>query len=438
MLAEPIEMHCIVVMRIVVWHDTAYWLKALAITAALISWLGPAPRASGQEALRMSLAGEASAEARRRVASTPDYYNVQFGPTLWNIATALDLEANDNIRFDSTGAKADLVVRPQINSRMAWRISDQNGLNVSFGAGYSAYVQNSAFNRFFIAPGSELSFDIYAGDFWINLHDRLSITENAYQDPTVVGTGDYSQLQNVAGLNATWDLNKIVVRLGYDHANYTVVTGVGGVPDGASEVFSLSAGYRVAPEILAGLESGGGLLRYSGENAGVTRAADCNVGGFIEAHVTEHVNVRAGVGYTIYAPEARAAQMNAPEFSGVYARLGLDHRVNRRVEYGLSGGRNISYGFFGGTIDLYSAMLQARWHLFQKLGLGTWFQFEHGSQVLAGRETFDRFGPGVSLERSITRKLSGNLRYQYYQRQSDVSGQDYVVNIVTLNLVFKL
>jgi uncharacterized protein (PEP-CTERM system associated) len=186
------------------------------------------------------------------------------------------------------------------------------------------------------------------------------------------------------------------------------------------------------------LESGGGLLRYSGENAGVTRAADWNLGSFLEAQVMEHVNVRAAIGYTVYAPEATDDQMAASEFTGVYARLGVDHRVNQHVEYSLSGGRSIDYGFFGGTIDLYSAVLQARWHFFRKLSLGTSFEYQHGSQVLGSRETFDRFGPSLNLERSLTRKLSGSLRYQYYQRQSDVSGGDYVMNIVTLSLVYRL
>ena len=183
---------------------------------------------------------------------------------------------------------------------------------------------------------------------------------------------------------------------------------------------------------------GAGLTRYDSASTTIQGASDWNTGAFTETQLMEHVHLRARAGYTIYSPQAGTVQLATDDVTGAYARLGLTHRVNQFVEYELSGGRNISFGFFGGTIDLYDATLQARWHLFQKVSVGTWFVFEHGSQVLIGSETFDRFGPGLSLERPITRKMSGSVRYQYYQRQSDSPGGDYSVNIVTMNFAFRL
>jgi hypothetical protein len=392
----------------------------------------------GQEAIRMSLAGEAAAEARRNSALMPEYYNIRLGPTAWNFTAALDLEGNDNIRFDARNPQGDLTARPQLNSQMDWRLSDRNGLNLAVAAGYSAYLQHPELNRFFVAPGSELALDFYAGDFWINLHERLSITKNAYQDPTVLGTADYSQLQNSAGLTTTWDLNKLVLRLGYDHATYSELSGGGGVPNGQSEVSSLSGGCRFRPQLEAGLESGASLTSYSGASTTIKGAYDWNVGAFLETQPLEHVHLRAAAGYTVYSPQAATEQISVDEFTAIYARLDVSHRLNRFMEYVLKGGRNISFGFFGGTIDLYDAALQVRWHVFQKISLGTWFGFEHGSQVLVGRETFSRFGPGLSIERPITRKMSGSVRYQYYQRQSDVAGGGYAVNILTMSLAYRL
>src|SRR5205823_14204025 len=111
-------------------------------------------------------------------------------------------------------------------------------------SGYSVYVQHPKLDQVFLTPGSELSFDIYAGNFWINLHDRVSITDNAYQDPTVSGTGDYEQFQNALGFSALWDLNKIVLKAGYDHVNYIALGGTTqNRPSGQSEVFSVAGGY---------------------------------------------------------------------------------------------------------------------------------------------------------------------------------------------------
>jgi uncharacterized protein (PEP-CTERM system associated) len=102
----------------------------------------------------------------------------------------------------------------------------------------------------------------------------------------------------------------------------------------------------------------------------------------------------------------------------------------------LSGGRSLNFALYGGTIDLYYARLNANWNILQKVSLGTSFDFEHGSQVSSGNETFDRYGAGITLGRAITSKLSGSLGYRYYWRGSDVSGRNYTANIVSLNLSY--
>ena len=410
-------------------------MPGTAILGLLLVWQSPV---LSQEAVRMSLAGEAAAEARHRAATTPGFYNLRLGPVGCKLSTGFDLEANDNIRFEASRSQADLTLRPQVYANAAWTVSDKNSINLSLGAGYSIYVLHSEFNRFFIGPGSELSWDLYAGDFWINLHERFSLSENSYQDPTVVGTGDYSQLQNVAGLMTTWDLNQLILRLGYDHADYTALTGGSGSSDGRSDSGSFSAAYQFSPGSSAGLESGAGLIWYSGQNAPVSRAIDWNLGAFAEGQPTEHIRLKAGGGYTAYAPIGGSTQSAPSDFTGAYVNVGLTHVLNQFMEYTLNGGRNVSFGFFAGTIEWSNAALTARWHLFRKLGLATWFQFEHGSQILEGHGSFNRFGPGLSLDRPITRKMTGSLRYQYYQRGSGIPSGDYAVNILTLSLLVTL
>jgi outer membrane protein assembly factor BamA len=122
------------------------------------------------------------------------------------------------------------------------------------------------------------------------------------------------------------------------------------------------------------------------------------------------------------------------DFSGMYAQLDIRHRVNQYVEYSLSGGRTTSVAFYGGTIDRYFARWQANWRILRKVTLSTSFSYEHGSQLAAGAETYDQYGPGITLSRPITAKLSSSLGYQVYWRDSDLPGRNYTVDIVSLNL----
>ena len=130
----------------------------------------------------MSMASAEASEARRIAASTADYYNLKLGPSMWKFSTGLGLDYNDNVNYTQENPEGDFIFRPQMNVQMLLPVSDQNSLSLALGAGYSAYVQHPELNRTFITPNTGLSFDLYVGDFWINLHDRISITEDTYQD----------------------------------------------------------------------------------------------------------------------------------------------------------------------------------------------------------------------------------------------------------------
>ena len=294
------------------------------------------------------------------------------------------------------------------------------------------------------SPGSELSFDLYAGDFWINLHDRFSITENTYQDPSVANSGNYSQFQNALGVATTWDLNKTIVKAGYDHVNYDSLNGgsgqnSGSQPSGSSEVFSASAGYMLKPGMLLGLELGDSLLSYStaATNYAYPNANQWNVGCFYDTPVSEYIHFTIHGGYTMYTPQSSgAATTSSSSFSGMYAQIDITHRLNQYISYSLSGGRNLSTAFAGGAIDRYFVHLGANWQIVRKVSLGTTFSYEYGTQLDFGGETYDQYGPGISLSRQITEKLSGGLSYQVYWRGSNEQDRNYTVNIVSLNLSY--
>ena len=396
---------------------------------------------SAQEAVRMSLASAEAEEARRKAATTLGYYNLQAGPTAWNFGVGLDLTYNDNVLLQESGQAGDFIFSPQANAHMLWPLTEKNSLSLSFGGGYSLYAQHSQLDRGFVNPGSELSFDLYVGDYWLNLHDRLSVSQNSYQDPTVTGTGNYSLLQNAMGLAGTWDLNKIILRNGYDHLNYDTLSGEAlggqGQPSGQSEIFSGSAGYQFAPGREAGLEVGGSIMHFSntGTNTLFSDATQWNAGVFCETVLSQYVHFRGSAGYTQFSPEAHG-QNHVSDFGGVYAQLSLQHRVNQYIDYTLSGGRSINFSFFGGTIDLYEAAWQIQWHVLKGFTLATILNYDHGAQAVGFGENFSRYGGGLSLGRHLSAKLSGTLAYQFYWRSSDLQDRDYLANILSLSFVY--
>ena len=391
----------------------------------------------------MSMASAEAAAARRRAAGTIGYYNLKLGPTAWRFSAGLGVDYNSNVRYTEDNPEGDIIFSPEIRTRMVWPVSDQNSISLALGAGYSAYLEQSDLSRYFILPGSELSFDFYAGDFWINLHDRFSVTTYTYQNPSVAGTGDYAQLENAVGPAVVWDLNKGIVRLGYDHVNFDSLGGntarfSANQASGYAEVFSASAGYALQPGTLLGVELGGSLITYTQPTiyAPYTSAKQWNVGGFLDTPVTQYIHFSGHAGYTVYSPESSVARVASDNFTGIYAQLDIQHRISQYVDYSLSAGRNLSLAYWGSTIDRYFARWNANWKIVRKVRLNTSFSFEHGTELYGVTETYDQYGPGITLSRSITDKLSGSLGYQLYWRESDLPGRDYTVSIVSVDLSY--
>jgi hypothetical protein len=403
--------------------------------------LGLATVASAQEAVRMSMASAEAAEARNRAATSMDNSTLKLGPTAWWFSPGLGLEYNDNVNYTEDNPESDFIFRPQVNTRLVWPISEKNSINLSVGAGYSAYVQHSELSRSFITPDSELAFDLYISDFWINLHDRFSITENTYQDPTVAATGDYSQLHNTLGVTTQWDLNKAMLRLNFDHENYSTLSGSQGQPDGESEVLSLAAGYAPKPEMMVGVEVGGALLHYTGGNISYSDATEWNAGVFYNDQLGEHLRLQSSGGYTVFSPDSTGdlTGTTASDFNGMYGHIALTHQISRHVDYSLNGSRSITTALQGNTIDTYNASLQVNWRIIRKTSLTTSFIYYHGSdlQFQSQSETFDQYGPQITLGRALTDKLSSTLGYQYYWRDSNEANRSYAVNIVSLNFTYR-
>jgi hypothetical protein len=412
------------------------WASGRGGRAAIFALLaGSLPAARGQDAVRMSIASAQAAEAQRRAAATVGYYNLQLGPTYWNFGTGLGAQYNSNINLTDTDRESDLIFTPQINTRMLWPVSDQNGLNLTLGAGYSAYVQNANLDRAFITPGSALSFDLYIGDFWINLHDRFSILENPYQDPTVAGSGNYSQFQNAAGVSTVWDLNKVVLKSAYDHVDSVPINGSQGQSTLSEEVFSLWAGYTLEPKVLLGLAGGASVVNEGNTSTvtGLENGVQWNVGPFFEAQASEYIQVSVNAGYTEFVPGS-GGNVSSSDLSGGYAQASITHRLNQYVSYSLAGGRILSFSLYGTASDMYFANLGATWNLIHKVSLGTSFSFYHGTPTSSYNETFDQYGPQVTLSRPLTAKLSSSLSYQFYLRDSNQANRSYSVSLVTLNL----
>ncbi len=383
----------------------------------------------------MSATGRDAAEARRRANSSIGYYNLKLGPVGLRFQGGMGVTYNDNVRYRSDNAESDLILRPQLTTRILWPVTENNRLNLAIGLGYSKYLSHSDLDRLFIRPGSEIAFDLYVGDFLFNIHDRFSIPMSVYEVPTVSGRGDYQRLENVVGFTGNWDLNKILVSFGYDHADYVSLNSTYQFSDGQSEMFFARGGLRLSSTTSGGVEFGSTLVNYANEI--LTDGVQYSVGLFYGGQISRYMQVKAMAGYTLYVQSPTTMAPDVGNSGAVYGQLVLDHRLNRILNYSLSAGRSIQLGLQYGTslrnLDLTFIRLNMNWNWVRDTRISTPLAFEYGTESGSGSETFYRLGAGLSMGRMLTDKLSASLGYQFYWKDSQTNLRDYMVNSVSLN-----
>lgn len=419
--------------------ESAPRLAVAAGCGAMCAMLFAATSAPSQEAFRTSLAGQAAAEAKQRALANQNF-NLRLGPVGLRFQSQLSIEGNDNVRLEDNDPKADVIVRPQFNIQGVWRVSEKNSLTFSTGIGYLIYLNSTYPNALFITPGSDLSFDLYVKDFTFNFHNRFSYTPDVSNQPQVSGVGSLETLENTSGVGVTWDLNKVILQLDYDHTIHKVTTPGFSYDNSTMDLLSLSAGFVINPTTTAGLQVSGGMTKYE-ENV-FEDNSHIAAGPFYSIQLSDNFSLRASAGYVTYFYSNNTGT-NSSSAGAFFGDLSLRQRVNASYAHSLSVGRLLQSGSFSETLDLIYARYEANWRLFQKTSLGFSLSYEHFTEVLRESNAADRYGFGLSLSRPLTRKLGASLQYHYFLKDSSLATANsslatgnYVQNQLALSLLY--
>ncbi len=402
--------------------------------------------APAQEALRESLAGEKAASEREKALENQPY-NIKAGPVSLDFSSSLNVQYNDNVNYAQVGAQQDFIFQPQLNTRVFWPVTDKNALNLNVGLGYAAYVTYPLYDYLFVTPDSELSFDLFVGDFKFTFYDRFSYTENPSLNGAVSGVADFGGLNNVAGLNAAWDLNKVILSAGYGHDDYLSSNSQFDYMNRASELFFARAGFLVNRTTLAGVEATGSLNTY--DLSFLNNSVGYSAGVFLTWILSPNLQIRPRAGYVNYTFATEGAIGRAGNPSTYYFNLAVDHTVNRFMSQSLGAGREVDLGTFSDFSELLFVRWNTTWKIIKDVSLGTQLFYEHGNYppivllLAPGQPTYlfgdryDRFGGVFSLGYQLTRKLATTLAYQYTLKDSQTAFWSYRQNMLTLGLNYR-
>jgi hypothetical protein len=303
-----------------------------------------------------------------------------------------------------------------------------------------------------IAPKSQIAFDIFVGDFRINLHDRMQLQQDPIQEGALSNVQDYGRFENTAGVSVLWDLNKILLQIGYDHYNFISTTSAFDYLDRNSEILNGSLAFIVNPTITVGAEGNFILTNY--DQSVLNDNKDYSVGAFVEVELTNNLKVRAAGGYQWIDFDHNFVTFNFGPFTFLvpdhkdleqyYVNGLIGHRINATLSQTLSGGHENQLGVNSNYITLNYVRHTLTWNLIRNTLLSTEFFYEDAKESggfagflspvpLGTPEHFHRIGGAITLGYQLTPHVTLGVRYQGTSKDSNLLLRDYNQNRISVD-----
>ncbi len=426
--------------------------------AILVPFILATSAALAQDVIRPSLAGEASAEARRQeIDRIP--YNLLVGPIRFRVTATAGVEFNDNVNFSEWNMQEDFIFRPTVNFNALWPVTQLNTLRFDIGLGYAFYAEHSEYNTngILLTPGSQLSFDVFVSDFRINFHDRFSLEQDPIDEAALSNVADYGRFQNTAGVSVLWDLNKAVLTFGYDHYTFIATNDEFSYLDRNAEQLMASASFAATSTTGVGVEGSYVFSRYNEDL--LNDSNTFSIGAFVETQLSNYIKVRLAGGYqtisfdgeqVLLGPFPDGYLPNGENFiifddkqdlNDYYVNLLISHRINAAITHRLAFGHESQLGVNSNYITLNYVRHTATWNIINKTLLSTELFYEDadesGGFLNDGRgEHLHRYGGALSVGYQLTRHVTLGARYQYTQKDSDVAFRDYRQNRISFDATY--
>jgi hypothetical protein len=389
-----------------------------------------------QESIRPSLTGVQASEMRKP--TTAGEYNLKLGQVQVDLTSSVEIEANDNINLSEVNRQSDLIIRPSIQAHSFWQVTRTNALHLDLGIGYAKYLNNSRVDTssLLISPDSQLSFDIFVGDFKINLHDRFTILQNPIDDISLSQVAKFDRVQNSAGISVLWDLNDIKLVFGYDHFTFRALSGEFDYLNRSEEQFSFSASAALDSTTTVGLDANAAPINYQQQfnNDGLSYS----VGPFLEKQVSNYLKLRLSGGYQGMAFSSGGGNGDTSNQNSYYVDLNIAHRMNTYWTESLSIGHETRLSLETNFVAYTYLRYAATWQVNHKLALSMNAFYEDADESASTRtsEHAQRYGVGISTTYRINRKLSMGLRYGYTNKNSDIALRSYYQDSTAICLTY--
>lgn len=363
-------------------------------------------------------------------------FTIRQGDLRLLIATSLGIDWTDNVNTTRFDPQDDVILRPMLNLTASYPLTQKNLLRLNVGVGYDFYLDNDDLSTWRLTSDSALMFEMQIKDLLIDIHSRAAFTRDSAQSGEVANTALQGTFVSTSGIGLKWGLGDVVLSGGYDRQYAISIANELSYQDRETDIISLRAGLQLHPQLQVGVESPLSFTRYDepvlNDNTGY------GGGVYADWRPGSVFSIQPRVGYNAYDFKQTSQTILARDVDSFYGGVTLAHQPREAIGYNLSFGHELRLGLQTDAVEATYARLGVNWAIMRRVTLRPGFFYEHGKQdgqgVVAGSgsETYDWYGPDVTVALAVVENLSLSLNYRLTLRDSDNPGRGYTQNRVGL------
>jgi hypothetical protein len=395
------------------------------------------PRGEFDGAAPMSMAGPGAGGGR---------YNMKMGPVQMNFSAGMGAAYNTNINGSNNGSNSKsnnggFYLTPRVGAAIYWPFSKVNNFSLNLQTGYNYYLTGNVDNQqqFYLAPGSQLAFNIFVQDVHITIYTRPSITTNPAYNPSISGGGNYNVASNVAGINVAWDLNDVLLNVGLANSlNYSLTNDYTNQNSTGNQIYA-NGSFMVQPYLRLGLQGSASAIYYfEGSSQGANSLNDglsFMLGPFATGNLTRYTTWSAGVGWQISQFNENNNPLNTGNASNPYFYFSISNELNRYFTHGFSASFETAPSYQSNFVQLFTLSYNYSWIFIRDWSLGGSMFFNNGSESPGpNSQDFNQVGFNLSLGYQLTKNWVANVYYSFIGRGSTVPVDQYNQQIIGVNL----
>jgi hypothetical protein len=346
-----------------------------------------------------------------------------------------ELRFNDNVRLETTtGSGTSLQLGGKFG--LHYPITEMNELTLEASVSQEFFLDGVKGQDSYrtIEPGSTLGLDVVVGSAKFHPFITVQLQEDPITSPVLGDTNRYGRLNIDAGVQADWDLNRVILQGSVIAGRQEEVSGGNGSLNAWRQALALRAVFPMSPGQAWGLN-----VSYSENDYDRTIQNDSTTfsyGPFIAKSLGRNRRMQASGGVSRTNYDTRGSIQDFEDRNGLYGQVQFDHQLRREIRYTVLLRHDGYEGFGTNFYQITSVGLTPQFNVFARGELVTGLTYEWIDESGPNGETAKRKGANVSFKMPLGRRFDGTVGWQYFSKKSDKAFREYTRNLWSIRLTY--